>query len=175
MSPEAEETRARLAVPRDASAVVRIHELAFGRPDEARLVQLLHREGAVTLSLVAVEADGTIAGHALFSPVTIDTAAGEAHAIGLGPIAVLPDRQRRGIGSLLIREGLAELSRLGHAAVFVLGHASYYPRFGFALASTFGLSWEGGHDANFMAIELRPGALAGRAGVVRYRPEFGGS
>jgi putative acetyltransferase len=153
---------------------VRIHELAFGRPDEARLVQNLHRAGAATLSLVAVEPDGTIAGHVLFSPVTIETAAGAASAIGLGPIAVLPDRHKRGLGSLLIREGLAELRKLGHEAVVVLGHADYYPKLGFTPASAFGLRWEGGHDANFMAIELRPGALAGCAGVVRYRAEFSG-
>jgi putative acetyltransferase len=114
-----------------------------------------------------------VAGHVLFSPVAVDPAAGRAGALGLAPLAVLPGRQRRGVGSALVRAGLDELRRRGAAAVVVLGHAAYYPRFGFAPASRFGLRCEFDcPDESFLALELRPGALAGGAGVVRYRPEF---
>ena len=89
--------------------------------------------GASTLSLVA-EKDRYVVGHILFSPVTIETAAGQVTAIGLAPMAVLPDQQRKGIGARLVQEGLAELRRLGHDAVVVVGH----PRFGFKRASQFG-------------------------------------
>jgi putative acetyltransferase len=158
--------------PRDVDALLRVNELAFGQPDEAALVRELRAAGAVTLSLVA-ERDGIVVGHILFSPVTIETAAGMFDAVGLAPMAVLPDDQRRGIGSRLVREGLDALRRAGHGAVIVLGHAEYYPRFGFERASRFGLRWENdGPDDVFMAIELRPGALAGRGGVVRYHPAF---
>src|SRR3989440_11575041 len=159
--------------PRDADAVWRVNELAFGEPTEANLVRELAAAGASTLSLVA-EKDGYVVGHILFSPVTIETQAGQMIAIGLAPMAVLPDQQRKGVGTRLVQEGLAELRRLGHGVVVVVGHADYYPRFGFKRASQFGLRTEiDCPDESFMAIELRPGALAGRGGMVRYRPEFG--
>jgi len=158
--------------PRDADAVRRVNELAFGEPTEANLVRALTAAGAPTLSLVA-EKDRYVVGHILFSPVTIETPAGQVTAIGLAPMAVLPDQQRKGIGARLVQEGLAELRRLGHDAVVVVGHPEYYPRFGFKRASQFGLRTEiDCPDEAFMAIELRPGVLAGRAGMVRYRPEF---
>jgi putative acetyltransferase len=138
-------------------------------------VDVLRAAGKVTLSLVAV-LEGKIVGHILFSTVTIDSAAGSTSAIGLAPMAVLPEHQRRGIGSMLVREGLDACRAAGHRAVIVLGHPEYYPRFGFVRASRFGLTWEHEvQDEAFMAIELVPGALAGGPGVVRYQPEFEGS
>jgi putative acetyltransferase len=158
--------------PADAPAVEQVHELAFGRIDEARLVGALRRSGAVTLSLVA-EQSGSVVGHILFSPVTIDRGSGLTMAVGLAPVAVRPAFQRQGVGSELVRRGLDELRAAEHGAVVVLGHARYYPRFGFVRASGFGLRGEPGwSDASFMAIELRPGALAGPPGRVRYRREF---
>jgi len=160
--------------PGDADAITRINELAFGQPAEAKLVSELRAHGKIILSLVAEENRGrALIGHILFSPVTIDTSGGQVTAAGLAPMAVLPDHQRGGIGSRLVREGLAELQRLGHEAVVVLGHPTYYPRFGFQRASGFGLRCTfDSPDESFMAMELRPGALAGRAGLVRYLPEF---
>jgi putative acetyltransferase len=153
----------------DADAIRRVHHAAFGQPDEGRIVEALRAAGAATLSLVA-ELDGAVAGHIVFSPVTIDRATG---VVGLAPMAVDPAHQRAGIGSALVRAGLDELRSLGHGAVVVLGHVAYYPRFGFVPASRFGLRCEYAvPDEVFMALELRPGALAGRAGTVRYRPEL---
>lgn len=155
--------------PSDSFAVRRVHDLAFGRPDEYQVVEALRTNGGVTLALVA-EVDGEVAGHIVFSPVTIDR---EHAAVGLGPMAVLPEHQRKGIGLHLVREGLDVLRDAGHEAVTVLGHPEYYPRFGFLPASRFGICWERlCPDEAFMALELKPGALAGKAGVVRYRAEF---
>lgn len=155
--------------PSDSYAVRRVNDLAFGRPDEYQVVEALRTNGGMTLSFVA-EVDGEIVGHITFSPVTIDH---EHAAVGLGPMAVLPEHQRSGIGSRLVREGLDALREAGHAAVIVLGHPEYYPRFGFIPASRFGIRWERPcPDEAFMALELKPGALEEKAGVVRYRAEF---
>jgi putative acetyltransferase len=158
--------------PADEPAVEQVHELAFGRADEGRLVAALRRAGAVTLALVA-EQSGSVVGHILFSPVTIERGNDLTIAVGLAPLAVRPAFQHQGVGSALVRRGLDELRAAGHAAVVVLGHAHYYPRFGFVPARGFDLRGEPGwSDASFMAIELRPGALAGPPGRVRYRPEL---
>lgn len=157
--------------PDDAPAIRRVHEQAFERAGEAELVAALRVAGAAVVSLVA-EDRGVIVGHVLFSPVAIgdDGATG----LGLGPVAVLPERQRRGIGAALIRHGLAECGRLGHGVVVVLGHPGYYPRFGFVRASARGLRCEyDAPDDAFMVVELTPGALRGGGGLVRYHPEFG--
>jgi putative acetyltransferase len=158
--------------PEDRAEVRRVNQRAFAQPDEANLVDALRSADAVTLSLVAVDG-GKVVGHILFSPVAVQSPQGDFSAIGLGPMAVLPESQKSGVGSQLVRVGLAELARLGHAVVIVLGHPDYYPRFGFVRASTCGIRWElEAPDEAFMVLELKPGALAGRGGIVRYRPEF---
>lgn len=108
-----------------------INEAAFGRPDEADLVDGLRSEGAVLLSLVA-EVERQIVGHVLFSRMSIETSGGPVPAAALAPVAVLPDHQRRGIGEQLIRHGLDLLRARGERIVIVLGHPGYYPRFGFS-------------------------------------------
>ncbi|MDQ2695391.1 MAG: N-acetyltransferase [Pseudomonadota bacterium] len=158
----------RLEQPGDAPAIRRVHEAAFGRNAEADLVDALYRNDAATLSLVAVQ-DGRIVGHILFSPVSLDGVA----AVGLAPVAVLPEFQGRGIGARLIRAGLDGCRQLGREAVVVLGEPAYYRRFGFGPASRHGIrcQYEVPEEA-FMALELKPGSLNGRGGVARYRPEF---
>lgn len=158
--------------PDDIDAIRRVNELAFGTPAEAKLVDALRRANAILLSLVA-ELDGRIAGHILFSPVDIERKTGHDNAVGLGPVAVLPAAQRRGIGKALVQSGIEKIRVAGHGAIVVLGHPSYYSRFGFKSASEFGLCWEvPGHEEAFFAMELRPGFLGVRPGTVRYRPEF---
>jgi putative acetyltransferase len=158
--------------PEDVAAIRRVNEQAFNDSAEANLVDLLREHGKVTLSLVAVH-DAQVVGHILFSPVVIESAGESFAAIGLAPMAVLPEWQNQGVGSLLVKAGLDECRRQGHSAAVVLGHAGFYPRFGFAPASRFGIRSEYDvADEVFMAIELQPGALAGRGGLVRYQPEF---
>lgn len=162
----------RAETPEDLRAVRRVNELAFDGAAEANLVDALRESGAAHVSLVAEE-DALVVGHILFSPVTVESAGGDWEALGLAPMAVLPERQGRGVGSALVREGLGECLRLGRAVVFVLGHADYYPRFGFRTAGPLMIGCEfPAPEENFMVAELRPGALAGRTGLVRYRPEF---
>jgi putative acetyltransferase len=166
--------RVRLEEPADAPAIRRVNELAFEGAAEADLVDAVRAAGGIILSMVAVNA-GDVVAHALFSPVTIDGDRGRALALGLGPVAVRPDLQRRGIGTVLVETCLEHLRKTGHEVVVVVGHPTYYPRFGFLPASRWDLRWEEDiPDEAFMGLELRPGALAGISGVVRYRPEFAG-
>ena len=158
--------------PADFTAVREVNELAFEQPAEAGLVDALRRAAHPTISLVAVD-DGRVVGHIFFSPVTIEGPQGISDAMGLAPMAVRPECQNRGIGSLLVREGLAACVGLDEHVVVVLGHPHYYPRFGFVPAATKGLSCEYPVPDNvFMVTELVPGALRGRAGLVKYHPEF---
>jgi putative acetyltransferase len=156
----------------DRDAIHRVNELAFGRPNEAELVDALRANASPTISLVAV-VDEQLAGHIFFSPVTVESDGGVFTAMGLAPMAVLPEYQNQGIGSLLVREGLRECQRIGYDAVVVLGHPKYYPRFGFAPASLKGLRSEYDvPDEVFMVTELVPDALGGRCGLVKYHAEF---
>jgi putative acetyltransferase len=158
--------------PRDFDAVRIVNERAFGQPDEARIVDAL-RGLADAISLVAA-IDNQIVGHVLFTPVSIDDADSSVSVTGLAPMAVLPEFQRRGIGSALVDAGLDACRSAGYDLAVVLGHSAFYPKFGFVTAADHGLSCEypAPREA-FMVIELRPGSLADARGLVRYRPEFG--
>jgi putative acetyltransferase len=154
----------------DREAVYRVESQAFGRDVEAKLVDALRDGGHVLLSLVAEE-DGEIVGHIMFSPMTIVSETATHAAVCLAPVAVAPSHQHRGIGSALIEASLAQLREAGHGAVFLLGHPSYYPRFGFRPAREFNVHFQDDRDP-FMAVELRPGALDGVSGDARFAEEF---
>jgi putative acetyltransferase len=154
----------------DREAVFRVESAAFGEDTEAQLVDQLRDNGHSLLSLVAEE-DGEVVGHIMFSPMTIVGPEGTWDAVCLAPLAVAPSHQRSGVGGKLMEAGLAELRKAGHRAVILLGHPSYYPRFGFRPAREFGLHFQDDRDA-FMAIELYPGALDGVSGDVKFAPEF---
>ncbi|MCI0488021.1 MAG: N-acetyltransferase [Blastocatellia bacterium] len=158
--------------PGDRAAVHHVNERAFGRATEANLVDALRAADKALLSLVAVR-DNQVIGHILFSPVTIGPGDENFRAAGLAPMAVLPEFQRQGVGSLLIETGLDECRRAGIEGLVVLGHPNYYPRFGFVPASRYGIKCEFGvADEAFMAMELREGAFRNREGTVKYQPEF---
>lgn len=155
----------------DYAAVRAVNESAFGTPAEADLVDRLRQIAGPVISLVAV-VQRSIVGHIMFSPATI-VEHPEKKVMGLGPMAVAPDHQRRGIGAALVREGLKRVAELDVGAVFVLGHSSYYPQFDFLPAGEFDIRCE--FDAPpeaFMAIELRPGYLKKTSGVARYHEVF---
>ncbi len=155
----------------DVAAVRAINLAAFETSTEADLVDALRQQADPIVSLVA-DAGGSIVGHILFTPVTLLGHA-DSKIMGLAPMAVLPSEQRHGIGSALVRAGLERCKELGCGAVIVLGHAEYYPRFGFVPASRFSIRSEYDvPDCVFMALELAPGTLAGKSGTIRYHPAF---
>ena len=160
--------------PPDHPQVFRLHQLAFGQPGEAKLVEALRRSPVFIpeLSLVAVE-EHAVVGHILFTRVAVRSGGTAVEALSLAPMAVLPARQRSGIGSSLVRRGLADARDLGHRVVIVVGHPEYYPRFDFVAGEPLGIHppFEVSAGA-FMVLELRPGDLATVRGEVEYPPEF---
>ena len=165
-------TEIRAEAPGDWHAVHAVNAAAFDTPVEADLVDALRVRARPLVSLVA-EGSGVIVGHVMFSPVSLS---GDAalKVMGLAPMAVLPEHQRQGIGSALVRAGLDQCRQLGFGAVVVLGHPGYYPRFGFVPSARFGIRCEYDvADDVFMVAELQPGFLAGVSGTVSYHPAFG--
>ena len=157
--------------PDDYPAIREVHRRAFGGLAEATLVDRLRGAKKVVVSLVAVH-QKRVVGHILFSPVTVADAPAGLRAVGLAPMSVLPEFQNRGIGSQLVHEGLETCKRQGEAVVVVLGHAAYYPRFGFVKAKECGLDNEYRAVDSFMVLELQKGALQRMRGLVKYAPEF---
>ena len=156
----------------DRDAVRKINKSAFDTPSEADLVDALRKNAQPVVSLVAEE-NGDVVGHIIFSPVSL-SGHSDIHMMGLGPMAVEPGHQNRGIGSALVRTGLEHCRKLNFDAVVVLGHPEYYPRFGFSPSSEFGIDSEYNvPEEVFMAMELRQEALEGKTGIVRYHPAFG--
>ena len=156
----------------DSAAIARVNDAAFGQRDESRIVDAIRQAGHPSISLVAVDEDQVV-GHILFTPVEMPSSGPGLTVFALGPMAVLPDWQRRGIGSKLVETGLRECSEVGCHVVVVIGHPEFYPRFGFRPARAFGLQSEFAvPDDVFMVAELMPGSLAGRGGLVRYLAEF---
>ena len=157
----------------DIGAIHTINEIAFGGSAEADLVDALRIACPDALSLVAVS-DDQVVGHILFTPVTLQDEPGAPRGMGLAPMAVVPERQRQGIGSLLIKAGLEILRQRACPFVIVVGHPEYYPRFGFVPASRHGLvcQWEGVPDDTFMVLILDDAPMAGVSGIARYRDEF---
>jgi putative acetyltransferase len=116
---------------------------------------------------------GHVVGHALISPVTVITSREDARLLGLGPVAVLPEFQGRGIGTLLVESCLEYVRESNVAGVVVVGDPAYFSRFGFIRASRWGLTPEVAvPDDRFLVLELSPGKLAGITGIVRYHPAF---
>jgi putative acetyltransferase len=158
------------STPQDEASISDVCREAFGCDDEARLVVALRNERFERLSLVA-EVDGAIVGVIVFCELAILTESARVPGLALAPLAVLPKHQRRGIGSMLVSQGLRRCREMRHSIVIVLGHPEYYPRFGFSADRALALKccYSG---PSFMAIALRKGALDGLAGEVRYPPPF---
>jgi predicted N-acetyltransferase YhbS len=116
----------------DYPAIAEVNARAFGGASEAAIVDLHRHRPAFDpeLSLVA-EAGGAVVGHALFSPRTIRLMDSDVRAVNLGPIAVLPEQQGRGVGASLIAEGHRVAAAKDYAMSFLVGHPTYYPRFGY--------------------------------------------
>jgi len=168
----------RLETPGDEPGVRHVHEAAFTGPEEADIVDRIRREApAGWQSLVAVDADGGIVGHVLLSPCAVEDQDEDGERVGevlaLGPIGVLPGLQRRGVGSALMATAMSLAVARAAPAIVLLGHASYYPRFGFVPARGLGLlppadAWP---DAAWMA-RLLPAWTDELRGTVRYPEAF---
>jgi putative acetyltransferase len=156
--------------PDDLPGIRDVHREAFASDAEARLVDALRDGGYVRLSLVA-EDGGRIIGHIFFSEMWIDLPERTLDALALAPMSVLPEYQRQGIGSALVRQGLDDCAEAGHRIVLVVGHPEFYPRFGFSRDLARRLDSPYQCEA-FMSFELMPGALYGVVGTVRYSPPF---
>lgn len=166
----------RAATAADADAIDSIIRAAFagtsfGYQGEAELTRMIVADGDALVSLVA-EQDGVIVGHVLFSRMTVEADGAPVAAAGLAPVSVIPACQGQGIGDALIRAGLAALAEQGAQISFVLGHAHYYPRFGYSpeLAARFASPFAGPH---FMAMMLDSGAAWPLGGRADYAPAFG--
>ncbi len=139
----------------DIAAIHAVNTEAFDRHGETAAFDEFRESRNDIVSLVATE-DERILGHVLFSPVTLQRANGPASGMGLGQLAVLPEYQRRGIGQLLTRQGLQQVRKTDCPFVIVVGHASYYPRFGFEPGTNHGIrcQWQGIPDDSFMVLFL---------------------
>ncbi len=154
--------------PGDVAIIRDLNKLAFGQDQEGNIVDALRSNGAALLSLVAT-VSGRVVGHIMYSPLSL----GEVVGAGLGPMAVLPEHQRQGIGSKLVEAGNQKLKEAGCPFIIVVGHADFYPRFGFRPASTYGITceWEVPDDV-FMVLVLDQAKMHGVSGLAKYRPEF---
>jgi putative acetyltransferase len=155
--------------PDDIATVREVNRRAFRQDQESNIVDALRANGGGLLSLVATVNDRVV-GHILYSPASISDVVNGA---ALGPMAVLPEHQRRGIGSKLVEAGNRKLKDAGHPFIIVVGHAEYYPRFGFRPASKYGIKceWDVPDDV-FMVLILDQAKMQGASGLAKYRHEF---
>ncbi|GAB0156750.1 N-acetyltransferase [Chryseobacterium sp. Alg-005] len=149
--------------------------LEYSDHQEHFLVERLRKSNAFIpeLSLVA-EADDKIAGHILFTKITIENGQESFESLALAPVSVQPDFQHQGIGGKLIEKGHDIARQLGYQSVILIGHENYYPKFGYKKTTNFGISFPFDiPEENGMAIELVKDGLKDVKGVVRYPKEFG--
>lgn len=163
--------------PADIQQIYAIEAAAFQRSDEADLVNRLREAGAVWLSQVAL-LDGNIVGHALYSMATVSDGSAVHEYPALGPIAVAVDWQKQGIGAKLIKSGLQAAKDAGYGLMFLVGHPTYYPRFGFQPAQPLGFTSdyvkESSRHEHFMVAALDSSLLGAVRGHLRFHSAFAG-
>lgn len=161
--------------PNDYKQIEQVNDLAFSQPNEGKMISSLRKNKKFIpdLSLVA-KFDSKVVGHILFFPLNIISGEKSFEVISLSPMAVLPEHQQKAIGKNLVIEGLKKAKELGYKAVIVLGHPTYYPKFGFEPASKWNIKppIDDVPDEASMAIELVDGFLKDKAGVIEYPTEY---
>lgn len=158
--------------PSDIEKIWDVNSEAFETDAEANLVNALRNSGCDYVSLVA-ETETKVVGHILFTPVELTGDENKLKLIGMGPMAVLSKYQNKGFGSELVEAGLEHCQSLGYDAVVVLGHPSYYPKFGFVPSVKYGIKSE--YDVPnevFMILELVPESLNSHSGIIKYHEAF---
>ncbi|MFE7132170.1 GNAT family N-acetyltransferase [Streptomyces sp. NPDC057638] len=162
----------RAETPEDIPVVHAINVAAFDTPAEADLVDALRTDTEAWidgLSIVGLDADGTLVAHVLLTRCYVDS----TPALALAPVAVLPEHQGKGAGGAVIRASLEAAMKRGEALVLVLGHADYYPRFGFEPASRWGIRAPFSvPDEAMMALSL-DSSRPMPSGVIHYASAFG--
>jgi len=164
----------RYAAAADLAEILRIHETAFGEVEGPEIVELVtellgDKTAMPLLSLVA-ETGGRVVGHVMFTAAHLQSGPRPVFTQLLAPLAVSRDFQRQGVGSLLVNQGLKELAAAGVELVFVLGHPTYYPKFGFRPAKVLGFEATypipPEHEAAWMVHELQSGILGAVRGKI---------
>lgn len=146
-----------------------LNQSAFSRNNEADLVDTLRAHEKLVISFIA-EDQGKVIGHIAFSPITTEPEPHECRILGLGPLAVLPERQRRGIGTMLVTASLNRAKELGYTHVILLG-GNYYHRFGFQSAPQFGITSRYNAGNHLMIRSLEEMQMPTNF-TVKYEPEF---
>ncbi len=133
----------------------------IGCPYEHWMVhELRHRDGILELSLIAQLKNGTLVGHIICSKAVVKKDDDTLPVLNFGPLSVLPEYQRQGIGQALIGAMIEKAQKLGYGAILFFGRPEYYPQFGFKEAAVYGISdAEGYNYPAFMAMELKEGYL----------------
>jgi predicted N-acetyltransferase YhbS len=173
MEPLAVTVRLERATDRDA--IRALHDLVFDEPDEGEIVDSVRgtADAVEGGSLVAVDRGGALIGHLLATRGFVVGEDGTRRAVWMfGPFAVRADVQGRGVGARLMRETIDRATKRGVPLICLLGHASYYPRFGFVSARSLGIEppqpWD---DEHWQALKL-PAYKADIRGTARYAPAF---
>ncbi|TKD70517.1 GNAT family N-acetyltransferase [Pseudalkalibacillus hwajinpoensis] len=159
----------------DHEAISTILREAFNGEDEVQLVNgIRESEGFIPeLALVALHNRSEPVGYILFSIIEIHTEKGSIPSLALAPVAVVPELQNEGVGSLLIKDGMMRATSLGYRHVVVLGHKDYYPKFGFVPASEENITGPFNAGDSFMVRELKKESLKDVSGEVVYPSAFG--
>ena len=156
----------------DVDGIWKINSETFESDAEANLVNALRDCGCNYISLVA-EIENNVIGHILFTPVELTGNENKLKIMGLAPMAVSGEYQNQGVGSKLVSIGLEFCKSQGYDAVVVLGHPTYYPKFGFVPSIKYGIKSEYDvPDDVFMILELVPEALKDHKGIIKYSEEF---
>lgn len=160
--------------------ICKLIETAFANMQESdhqehRLVNRLHKSDTYIpeLSLVAKTDKGETVGYILLTKVEIVSEGGTQTSLSVAPLAVLPEYQNRGIGGMLLKEAHKKAAALGYGTAVLLGHADYYPRFGYCKAADYGIRFPFDVPSEYcQVIELIPDALNKTKGIVRYPAIF---